>query len=140
MIRKQLSEMMSNYSLKNKKVATIIVSRTRKQRRQLSGNVLLSVLSFEMIFGLLYFVKSNQISKSLIYSIVGFIFLEGIVVLSWLFLNSKFSPIEKWKVSALLKLFPEENDILRKHKSEIDTTQSIRWQYWIDNGLVFLKL
>ena len=61
MIRKQLSEMMSNYSLKNKKVATIIVSRTRKQRRQLSGNVLLSVLSFEMIFGLLYFVKSNQI-------------------------------------------------------------------------------
>ena len=73
MIRKQLSEMMSNYSLKNKKVATIIVSRTRKQRRQLSGNVLLSVLSFEMIFGLLYFVKSNQISKSLIYSIVGFI-------------------------------------------------------------------
>ncbi len=144
MMKTIFKEIISTYSLKNKKVATIIVSRTRKQRCQLLTNILLSILSVEMMFGLLYllfdFVNSNQISISIIFSLVGLVCLESIMVLNWLFLNSKFSPIEKWKVSALLKLFPEENDILRKHKSEIDTTQSVRWEYWIDNGLIFLKL
>lgn len=144
MMKTIFKEIISTYSLKNKKVATIIVSRTRKQRCQQLTNILLSILSVEMMFGLLYllfdFVNSNQISISIIFSLVGLVCLESIMVLNWLFLNSKFSPIEKWKVSALLKLFPEENDILRKHKSEIDTTQSVRWEYWIDNGLIFLKL
>lgn len=143
-MKKTFNKFASYYSQKNKKVATLKVCKTQKQRRKLLINILLTIFSVEMIVGLLYlffvFVKTNQFSISIIYYLVGMVCLECFMVLNWLFLKSKFSPIEKWKVSALLRLFPEENDILRKHKSDIDTTQSVRWEYWIVNGLIFLKL
>lgn len=68
------------------------------------------------------------------------LFLSVVAILSWEFLHSKYSPIEKWKLEKLLRGFTEESDLLRQHDNSFNMTKSVKWLYSISDGLINIRL
>lgn len=66
--------------------------------------------------------------------------LSLIVILSWEYLHSRYSPSEKWKLEKLLRHFTEETGLLRQHNNSFCQTKSVKWLYSISDGLINIKL
>ncbi|MCP1640397.1 Cdc6-like AAA superfamily ATPase [Streptococcus gallinaceus] len=128
----------------------ISVDKTKEQRRQSLLFKLKLIACIILLISIMFFLRINKkqlLSLSLeklsyIPLYIGFVILLIVLICVsiWLFLHSRFSPLENRKLLELLKNFAEESDILRKHKSEIDSTQSIRWVYWLESGLIHVIL
>jgi energy-coupling factor transporter ATP-binding protein EcfA2 len=63
-----------------------------------------------------------------------------IVILSWEYLHSRYSPFDKWKMERLLRSFTEETDLLRQHDNLFSQTKSVKWLYSISDGVINIKL
>lgn len=139
-----VKELTSPFGLNKRQITYIKVSKTKVQRRNLFFTSLLIALGIQMVMGIVFCLTSywtgGKFNWSPLQMTMVLVILEVILTIIWVVLHSRYSPIEKWKLATLLKDFAEENDILRKHKSEIDSTQSIRWEYYLDSGLIFIKL
>lgn len=136
-----IKELTSVLALSQQRLTYIKVSKTKVQRRQQALVTLLVLFGIEFLAGFLFVISSYwQGREIIIQPLLVILCLEILVVMSWIFLHSRYSPIEKWKIATLLKDFAEENDILKKHKSEIDSTQSIRWEYHMDSGFIIITL
>lgn len=141
---KMIKEWFSQLSIKNESIVYLKVDSTKQQRRQKALTIGIIVLTFQLILTFLMsvfkYLQSSQLSLQPFLIACCLLFTEIVLTIAWLFLHSVFSPVKKWRIASLLKLFAEENDILRKHKSEVDSTQSIRWEYYLESGMVFVKL
>lgn len=145
-----LKEIISPLRIDNESKIYITVDKTREQRKQslffklkvITGIVLLTTMIFFFLTNKEPLLSASLENLNYFPLYAGFTTLAIILVCVsiWKFLHSRFSPIEKRKLLGLLKDFAEESDILRKHKSEIDSTQSIRWEYWIDSNLIHIIL
>lgn len=150
MIIKLLKEIISPFRARNKSKVYITVNKSKEQRKQSLLFTLKVIAVFILIITTISFIVTNKemlLAMSLenlsyfpLYTGVSAMIIVLLGTGIWQFLHSRFSPIEKRKLLGLLKDFAEESDILRKHKSEIDSTQSIRWEYWLESGLIYVIL
>lgn len=150
MISNILKEVASPILARKESKIYITVDKTKEQRNQSLLIKLKVTAVIILLISTLFFVLINKelfLSESLenisYYPIYAGFTVQLIILACvgiWKFLHSRFSPFEKRKLLCLLKDFAEESDILRKHKSEIDSTQSIRWEYWIESGLIYVVL
>lgn len=139
-----IKEWLSPLSIKNTKMVYLKVEKTKQQRRKQAFTTGIIILGAQLILAFLIsmvsYWQTGQLDLNLIQVTSFLVFIELSSIFTWIYLHSVYSPIEKWRISTLLKDFAEENDILRKHKSEVDSTQSIRWEYYLDSEMVFIKL
>ena len=139
-----IKEWVSPLSINERKVTYIKVTKTKTQRRKqmlLTLAILfISQITLAFVISMLRYFSQENADFVPVSIAVCLISIEVLTILTWIILHSLYSPIEKWRVSTLLKGFAEENDILRKHKSDIDSTQSIRWEYYLNSGMIFIKL
>ncbi|QZT27489.1 cell division protein FtsK [Streptococcus dysgalactiae] len=139
-----INEALSAFNFNKQSTTYLKVNRTKAQRRKLLSIFILIAIMIQVVLAfsisLLDYLRYNQMNI-FIFQLLGFaISIESIAFIIWTWLHSRFSPNEKLRLRTLLKDFAEENDILRKHKSDIDTTQSIRWQYYIESNLIYITL
>lgn len=139
-----IKEWVSPLSINERKVTYIKVTKTKTQRRKqmllILAILFISQITLAFVISMLRYFSQENADFVPVSIAVCLISIEVLTILTWIILHSLYSPIEKWRVSTLLKGFAEENDILRKHKSDIDSTQSIRWEYYLDSGMIFIKL
>ena len=131
-----ISQLIPAKSLK----AKLKVKRSFKQRLRLKFTLLLALIVLSLLGALVWTLVDfftttsdvfdfNQMNwthfKSVI--IADLVFL--VIVMIWILLHTKFSPIEKYRIMKLLLNFTEEADLLQQHSSDINLTKSVLWMY-----------
>ncbi|HFI0071531.1 TPA: cell division protein FtsK [Streptococcus suis] len=143
-LQQLLKEWLSLFGTRNQQVTHIKVSRTKAQRRNraflIGGICLVGQFIIGFIATMTSYWNNSQVNWQVMNITAIILTIEVVLSILWIWLHSRFSPFEKWKIATLLKDFSEESDILRKHKSDIDSTQSIRWEYYLESGMTIVTL
>ena len=125
--------------------AKLKVKRSFKQRLRLKSTLLLALIVLSLLGGLVWILVDfftttsdvfdfKQMNWTHFKSVIIADLVSLVIVMTWILLHTKFSPIEKYRIMKLLLNFTEEADLLQQHSSDINLTKSVLWMYRIING------
>lgn len=131
--------------------AKLKVKRSFKQRLRLKSTLLLALIVLSLLGGLVWTLMDfftttsdvfdfKQMNWTHFKSVIIADLVSLVIVMTWILLHTKFSPIEKYRIMKLLLNFTEEADLLQQHSSDINLTKSVLWMYRIINGKYEIEL